>query len=203
MNKQKYLFIDRDGTLIVEPEDKQIDTYEKFALLPDVISTLLTLKRAGYHLVMVTNQNGIGRPDFPQAAFDGPQALLMQILMSQGIEFEAVLVCPHLPEDECDCRKPKVGLVLDYIKRSDIDRQRSYMIGDRVTDLELAQNMGIQGLQYTEDMQWSHIMNAILDVDRTAHIERKTKETFIDVQVNLDQSTPLMIDTGIGFYDQR
>src|SRR5271155_5813036 len=102
---QKFLFIDRDGTLIEEPEDEQIDSIDKFALIPDVIPTLLQLKAAGYVFVMVSNQDGLGTESFPEQHFDGPHRLLLQILTSQGIEFKDILICPHQSDDDCHCRK--------------------------------------------------------------------------------------------------
>ncbi|MCV9879920.1 bifunctional histidinol-phosphatase/imidazoleglycerol-phosphate dehydratase HisB [Brenneria izbisi] len=200
---QKYLFIDRDGTLIAEPpEDFQVDRLDKLALEPDVIPSLLALQKAGYKLVMITNQDGLGTASFPQETFDPPHNLMMQILASQGIRFGEILICPHLPADNCACRKPKTALVTAYLQDGVLDRAHSYVIGDRETDLQLAQNMGISGLRYQrETLNWAEIARQLTKRNRHAHVNRVTRETAIDVNVWLDQEGNSKINTGVGFFD--
>ncbi|MBI6548560.1 bifunctional histidinol-phosphatase/imidazoleglycerol-phosphate dehydratase HisB [Xenorhabdus lircayensis] len=200
---QKLLFIDRDGTLITEPpNDYQVDRLDKLAFEAGVISALLSLQKAGYKLVMVTNQDGLGTDSFPQTDFEPPHTLMMQIFTSQGIHFEEVLICPHKPAENCHCRKPKLGLVEKYLTEDAIDKQNSYVIGDRETDLQLAQHMGIKGIRYQpESLGWSTICEKLLDKDRHAHVERKTKETTIDIHIWLDREGESRINTGVGFFD--
>ena len=144
MSAQRVLFIDRDGTLIDEPPDQQIDSLQKLRLVPGVIPALLRLRDAGYAFVMVSNQDGLGTASFPEPTFREPHEFLRELLASQGIRFEAEFICPHSPADDCACRKPKTGLLDDYLRAHPIDLQRSYVIGDRDTDLELARNLGIE-----------------------------------------------------------
>ncbi|MGO2466304.1 MAG: histidinol-phosphatase, partial [Serratia proteamaculans] len=200
---QKFLFIDRDGTLIAEPpEDFQVDRLDKLALEPDVIPCLLSLQQAGYQLVMITNQDGLGTASFPQETFDPPHDLMMQILSSQGIHFEDILICPHLPADNCDCRKPKTALVKGYLEPGVMDTVHSYVIGDRPTDVQLADNMGIKGLRYQRDtLGWKEITRQLTQRDRHAQVNRVTKETQIDVNVWLDREGGSKIKTGVGFFD--
>ena len=200
---QKILFIDRDGTLISEPPaDFQVDRFDKLAFEPDVIPVLLKLRKAGYKLVMITNQDGLGTDSFPQADFDGPHNLMMQVLTSQGVVFDEVLICPHMPADECDCRKPKVKLVEHYLAEDVLDKTNSYVIGDRITDITLAENMGIAGLRYDRNnLNWAMIGGQLTKRDRYSHVERNTKETQIDVKVWLDREGGSKIHTGVGFFD--
>lgn len=199
----KYLFIDRDGTLISEPpEDYQVDSYAKLRFEQDVIPALLDLQRAGYRLVMITNQDGLGTQAFPLEDFTGPHELMMQVFSSQGIVFDDVLICPHFPSDNCDCRKPKTALVRDYLKEGVMDKRSSYVIGDRATDIELADNMGITGLRYhPEILGWSVISQELSKPNRYACVTRNTKETQINVEVWLDKEGNNQISTGIGFFD--
>lgn len=197
----KYLFIDRDGTLIAEPADHQIDSLEKFSLMPGVIPGLLELSRAGFRLVMVTNQDALGTPKNPQEKFDMIQNLLLGILSSQGIRFDEILVCPHTPQDDCRCRKPKIQLVSRYISGNEMDRERSYVIGDRATDIALAENMGLKGYLLTPEFGWSKITREILDRPRMATSIRRTNETSIEAKVNLDDASEVKVHTGLGFFD--
>ncbi len=201
MSRKKILFIDRDGCLIEEPEDEQVDRFEKFRLMTNVIPALSRLKGAGYRFVMVSNQDGLGTESFPEQDFIGPHELLLQILSSQGIAFDAVHIDRTLPADNAPTRKPGVGMLLEYLRDPGLDRNRSAVIGDRETDLELADNMGLRGYRISEEMGWNEIADALLDQPRTGSVERNTRETTIAVAVNLDQSAPVTIDTGIGFFD--
>lgn len=200
---QKFLFIDRDGTLIAEPPvDFQVDRLDKLALEPAVIPSLLALQQAGFVLVMITNQDGLGTASFPQETFDPPHNLMMQIFNSQGIEFENILICPHKPGEGCECRKPKIAMVQHYLASGVIDAANSYVIGDRQTDLQLAENMAIQGLLYQrETLGWQAITQQLTQRDRHGHVKRVTKETQIEVDVWLDREGGSEINTGVGFFD--
>ncbi|QLH43250.1 MAG: bifunctional histidinol-phosphatase/imidazoleglycerol-phosphate dehydratase HisB [Coxiellaceae bacterium] len=201
MSKHKILFIDRDGTLIIEPPDQQIDSLEKLQLLPNVIPALRQLQQAGYRLVMVTNQDGLGTASFPEPSFTLPQTFLLNLFASQGIHFDAVHVCPHFAHDHCDCRKPKLGMLLNYLRESKFDPAHSYVIGDRDTDMQLANNLGVKAIKITAETDWLLIAHQLIAKDRSAYVQRKTNETDIQVGVNLDQTQPITITTGIGFFD--
>lgn len=202
MSKQKILFIDRDGTLIDEPEDKQIDSLEKLELEPGVIPALLRFKSLGYRFVMLSNQDGLGSSQYPQYQFDAVQKKLLSLFNSQGITFDAIHICPHRESDGCECRKPNLGLVLDYLAMPDLDRQRSYVIGDRETDLLLAKKMRLSGFLYHKERNdWSAIVAKIEDNNRVARFQRQTAETMIQAHVDLDKERFLNIDTGLSFFD--
>jgi imidazoleglycerol-phosphate dehydratase/histidinol-phosphatase len=202
---QKLLFLDRDGTINTEPDDYQVDRLDKIRLVPGVIPALLRLKQAGYSFVMITNQDGLGTSSFAQADFEICQDFILDLLQSQGITFESVLVCPHFREAGCECRKPRVGMVLPWLQRTDWNRDAAAVIGDRDTDMELAKNMGIRGLRirspFGEGLSWDEIADELLLSDRKAEVRRETKETQIRVAVNLDQAQPVSIKTGVGFFD--
>lgn len=198
MSAAKILFIDRDGTLIKEPADFQIDSLEKLELVEGVIPALLELKGLGYRFVMVTNQDGLGTPKYPQASFDLVQKQMLGLFSSQGIHFDEILICPHFPKDGCTCRKPHLGLVRDYLDPQRMQRELSFVIGDRQTDLELARNMGIQGFRLGS---WAEFLAIIRNSKRRATEIRRTKETQISVTVNLDETLEPRIKTGLGFFD--
>lgn len=198
---KKILFLDRDGTLIDEPDDKQIDCISKLALKRNVIPALLILKDAGYLFVMVTNQDGLGTKLFEQNCFEVPQTMLVNIFKSQGIIFDDICICSHNENDTCECRKPKLGLVMKYLRSDQIDFTRSYVIGDRESDLQLARNMGITGILYQETSDWLEIARKIVEQPRCAEISRETAETKVFVSLDLDRSNIINIATGLGFFD--
>jgi imidazoleglycerol-phosphate dehydratase/histidinol-phosphatase len=200
------LFVDRDGTLIEEPEDFQIDRLDKLRFVAGVIPALLRLRDAGYQFVIVSNQDGLGTPAYPQASFDGPQALMMQVFESQGIDFREVLIDCSFPADNAPTRKPALGLVQHYLKDRGIDWAHSAMVGDRTTDITFAQNLGIRGFQlrtpqFGGEWDWAGIAHALADAPRTALVKRVTRETRVEVELDLDRSAEPEITTGLGFFD--
>jgi imidazoleglycerol-phosphate dehydratase/histidinol-phosphatase len=205
MSGQRVLFLDRDGTLNEEPPDEQVDSLEKIRLVPGVIPALLELQRAGFRFVMITNQDGLGTPSLPTASFEQAHQFILRLLASQGIQFDAVFVCPHFKREDCACRKPKIGMVQDYVQANPIDRTCSYVIGDRDTDLEFAANLGIQGLRVRTDGSpqetWPAIAQRILGQARHAHVRRTTKETDVVIDLHLSQEAPISVSTGLGFFD--
>jgi imidazoleglycerol-phosphate dehydratase / histidinol-phosphatase len=205
MSGQRVLFLDRDGTLNEETADEQIDSLEKVRLMPGVMPALLELKAAGFAFVMVTNQDGLGTPAFPQERFEHAHRFILDLFASQGIEFEAVCICPHFKREDCACRKPKLGMVREYLASRTIDKARSFMIGDRDTDMEFAANLGVQGLRIRLDgaphEAWPAISRRILEQARRARVHRKTKETDVRIDLDLSRDGPSAIATGLGFFD--
>ncbi|WP_442681727.1 bifunctional histidinol-phosphatase/imidazoleglycerol-phosphate dehydratase HisB [Stenotrophomonas sp. JC08] len=200
------LFVDRDGTLIEEPADFQIDAFEKIRFVRNVIPAMLKLRDAGYQFVIVSNQDGLGSEGYPQQSFDGPNNLMLQIFESQGISFREVLVDPSWPADNSPNRKPGIGMMLSYLQDRSIDWARSAMVGDRPTDIEFADNMKIRGFQlHTEQFggqwDWDAIAHELADAPRRASVRRDTKETQIRVFVDLDKVADSRISTGLPFFD--
>ncbi len=200
--KRRILFVDRDGTLIREPADEQVDSLDKLELVPGVIPALLELLDAGYELVIVSNQDGLGTDSFPTPDYEIPQQKMMDIFSSQGIHFADVLIDPHFEHENAPTRKPGIGLVLDYLKSGELDLEDSWVIGDRETDLQLAENMGIGGLRIGDGFDdWDSITHQLINRPRQAGVERKTNETDIRVFVDLDAGGSSEVATGIGFFD--
>jgi imidazoleglycerol-phosphate dehydratase/histidinol-phosphatase len=199
---RKLLFVDRDGCLIEEPADEQIDSYEKLALLPGVIAALQRFVGAGYELVMVTNQDGLGTDSFPEAHFTGPHELLLRIFASQGVRFHEVLIDRSFPHEGLDTRKPGIGLMRHYLADDSWSRAASAMVGDRETDLQFAANLGVRGFRVgPQGVSWAELAHQLLDAPRTATVTRNTKETRITVSVNLDKVAEPKVHTGLGFFD--
>jgi imidazoleglycerol-phosphate dehydratase/histidinol-phosphatase len=203
MSTTPIAFLDRDGTLIWEPPDEQVDRLDKVELVPGVIPALLRLKEAGYEFVMVTNQDGLGTDSFPTADFQLVQDFVVGLFRSQGIHFRDVFICPHRPADACGCRKPKPGILGDFLQHTPIDLARSFVAGDRQTDLDFATNIGVRAFRVrpADPASWPEIVRALLEPARTATVRRETKETTIRISVDLDAPGPVAIRTGIGFFD--
>ena len=199
---KKVLFIDRDGTIIVEPEDEQVDTVGKFRFLPKAISSLAFIRQhTDYDLVMVTNQDGLGTPAYPQDVFDQLQSLMLETLKGEGVEFDAIHIDKSFPEDNLPTRKPGIGMLTQYLN-GDYDLQNSYVIGDRQTDAQLATNLGCKSLIIGTDVDgWEKITEIVYAGQRTAEVVRTTKETDISIKVNLDGTGKSNISTGLGFFD--
>jgi imidazoleglycerol-phosphate dehydratase/histidinol-phosphatase len=201
MTRMLVAFIDRDGTLIAEPEDFQVDALHKVRLLPGVIPALLRLQEAGFRLVLVSNQDGLGTDSFPHQDFQSVHDFVIGLFESQGIRFDEEFICPHFEEDACDCRKPRTGLLTQYLARNSIDLERSCVVGDRETDLRLAANLGVRGFLVGGERGWQEIVPEILTGARRATAHRGTRETDVCVTVDLDAEGPVRTATGIGFFD--
>ena len=201
----KVLFIDRDGTLIEEPHDNQVDALDKIRLVRGVIPALLELADNGYRFVMVSNQDGLGTASFPLEHFEACHEHVIALFESQGIRFDETFICPHFERDGCDCRKPRTGLLSRFLAANNLDNARSAVIGDRETDLELARRLGLRGFLVDPDASyetsWPGIVAALCAGERTAEVTRKTRETTINAHVDLDSGGRIEVRTGIGFFD--
>lgn len=206
---RKLLFIDRDGTLIQEPEDEQIDSWSKFEFLPELFQALGQVARSGeYDLVMVTNQDGLGSPAYPQAIFDELQAFLLKTLEGEGIRFEEILIDTSTAAQPSANRKPATGMLQHYLK-GPYDLAHSFVIGDRRSDVELAKNLGAKSIFIGETIEeadfcsksWSEIARYLLQEDRKVELIRRTRETEIELSLNLDGQGQSQINTGLPFFD--
>ena len=198
---KKALFIDRDGTILREPEDEQIDSYDKFRFVPGAISALGFLrKHTDYEFVLVSNQDGLGTDSYPESDFWPTQNLMTDILRGEGVEFDAVLIDRSFPEENLPTRKPGTAMLTSYLQ-GDYDMSACWVIGDRQTDAQLAVNMGCRSLVLGDDMDWPKITELIFAGERTAQVCRKTHETDIDVRLCLDGHGKSDIQTGLGFFD--
>lgn len=198
---QKILFIDRDGTLIEEPYDFQVDSLDKIKLTPNVIPALLQLQQAGFQFVMVSNQNGIGTASFPEEEFNLCHEFTLDLFSSQELFFEHIFICPHLPEENCACRKPKTGLLDQFMRETPLNKDLCWVIGDRDTDKELATNLGLKFLPVSKAHGWKQIARAILNQERSATVNRTTKETAIKLSITLDADQTGIIATPIPFFN--
>ncbi len=198
----KLLFIDRDGTILREPEDEQVDSFEKFAFVPGAIGALSFLaKHTDYRLVMVSNQDGLGTDSYPETDFWPTHNLMLDILRGEGVEFEAQHIDRSFPHDNLPTRKPGTAMLTSYITDPEVDMSNSYVIGDRATDAQLAENLGCKSLILGEGMDWKRITEILFAGDRTATVTRTTHETDITVSVGLDGNGKSNISTGLGFFD--
>ena len=217
----KLLIIDRDGTILVEPPvDFQIDSIAKTDFLPGAISGMKAVSTLGYELVMCSNQDGLGTASFPMEDFLPPQEMMLKVLASEGVRFDDILIDPTMPEENAPTRKPGIGMFGKYLT-GDYNLTESFVIGDRLTDVMLAKNLGARAilLQSPEKglsalaekglaevcalctTSWSEVAEYLRRTTRVASTERNTRETQISVTVDLDGRMPSHIDTGLKFFD--
>lgn len=203
MAKQRILFIDRDGTLVEEPHDEQVDSFDKLRFTNGVLRNLSFIRsRLDFRFVMVSNQDGLGTSSFPEETFWPVHNFIMQTLEGEGIIFDDVLIDRHFPEDNHPCRKPGTGMLTAYLDNPIYDIRESFVIGDRDTDRQLADNIGCKALILGQDgVTWDKIAEILFAGERTAQVDRITKETKIHVAINIDGSGKCDISTGIGFFD--
>ena len=200
---KRLLFIDRDGTLIEEPADEQIDAFEKLKFTKGVFRNLHFIREhTDFEFVMVSNQDGLGTKAFPEDTFWPVHKFILQTLEGEGITFNEILIDPHFPEDNAPTRKPNTGLVEKYMNNPEYDIANSYVIGDRETDRKFAENIGCKALILSDEgMSWDKICELLFAGERTAEVRRTTKETDIHIKVNLDGTGKCDILTGLGFFD--
>lgn len=196
---KRVLFIDRDGTIIEEPADEQIDSFEKLKFVEGVIHNLVFIRqRLDFEFVMVSNQDGLGTDSFPEDTFWPVHNFILQTLKGEGVEFDEILIDPNFPEANAPTRKPQTGLVEKYMNNPEYDMANSYVIGDRETDRQFAKNIGCKFLQVGN---WDQIAETLFAGERYAEVKRTTKETDIDIRLCLDGTGKCDISTGLGFFD--
>ncbi len=218
--KKKALFIDRDGTLIFEPEDEQIDSLEKLEFLPKVFRNMYFIqKNLDYELVMVTNQDGLGTASYPEETFWQAHNKVLRAFENEGVTFDDILIDRSFPHENLPTRKPGTGMLGKYLN-GDYDLANSFVIGDRLTDIQLAKNIGAKGILLNNgdlvvqmeklelanhcvlvSNDWDDIYACVASPERTAEVVRTTKETSISVKLNLDGSGVCEISTGLHFFD--
>ena len=216
---KKVLFIDRDGTLVIEPPvDYQLDSLEKLEFYPKVMRNLGFIRsKLDFEFVMVTNQDGLGTASFPEETFWPAHNLMMKTLEGEGVTFDAVCIDRSMPEDMAPTRKPRTGMLTRYLNNPDYDLPGSFVIGDRATDVELAKNLGCRAILLQDDCallteelkpvcalatrDWDKVAEFLFAGERTAEVRRTTKETDIYVSLNLDGDGRCDISTGLGFFD--
>ena len=219
---KKILFIDRDGTLVLEPDDEQIDSLEKLEFYPEVFTYLGKIsKELDYELVMVTNQDGLGTKSFPEEFFWPAHNKLLNSFKNEGVTFSEIFIDRSFPNDNASTRKPRTGMLTNYLDNSEYNLSESYVIGDRISDMELAKNLNSKGILINIDNiklkeetkndfddvislktnSWSEIYSHLKLKDRVVKKKRKTNETDIVMNLNLDGNGKSTIDTGISFFD--
>tara|TARA_Y100000385_G_scaffold290144_1_gene362052 strand:+ start:216 stop:1343 length:1128 start_codon:yes stop_codon:yes gene_type:complete len=219
---QKILFIDRDGTLALEPEGYQLDAFDKLIFYPEVFTFLSKIAdELDYELVMITNQDGLGTESFPEETFWPVHKFLIKTFENEGVIFRDVFIDKSFPKDNMPTRKPRIGMLTSFLDSTSYDLKNSFVIGDRLTDMELAKNLGSQGIFIANDpnlgkeetnketdfpialntTSWKAIYNFLKLKQREVFYERKTNETDIRLQLNLDGIGKSNINTGIPFFN--
>jgi imidazoleglycerol-phosphate dehydratase / histidinol-phosphatase len=207
---KKVLFIDRDGTIIAEPDDEQVDRFDKMVFLPSAITSLSRIaKETDYELVMVSNQDGLGTASYPEETFWPVQNLMLGILRGEGVVFREIFIDRSLPSDNAPTRKPGTAMLVRYLAEG-VDLDASYVIGDRLTDIQLAKNLGCKSIFINREKSteadfstndWNEIYKYLKQRPRSSEIERRTAETQIHIDLNLDGTGKSSVSTGIGFFD--